>query len=41
MMRMERSRAISQQGMSWVNRVDLPEPGGELMTTYSRSGVCR
>ena len=39
MIRMRRSRAISQVGMSQVNSVDLPEPGGSFITMYSLCGV--
>ena len=37
--RIARPRTISHAGMSWVNVVDLPDPGGMLQTTHSRSSV--
>jgi ABC-type uncharacterized transport system involved in gliding motility auxiliary subunit len=33
-----RGLTVSQAGMSWVNRVDLPTPGGQLTTRYSLCG---
>ena len=38
-MRIDRSRAISHAGRSWVNMVDLPIPGAMLITRNSFWGL--
>ena len=41
MPRRARLRTVAQAGSTFAKNVDLPEPGGALMTMYSSCGVLR